>query len=47
VGAIQPELISIQNGLLSTIQYSNKNLIKKWVLFILVEIKNRIIAFFK
>ena len=47
VGAIQPELISIQSGLLSTIQFSNKNSMKKRVLFILVEIKNRIIVFFK
>jgi len=47
VGAITPELISIHTGVLSNIQVTKGNYIKKWLLYLLVEIKNRIIVFFK
>jgi hypothetical protein len=47
VGAITPELISIHTGVLSNIQVTKGNHIKKWLLYFLVEIKNRIIVFFK
>jgi GR25 family glycosyltransferase involved in LPS biosynthesis len=47
VGAITPELISIHMGLLSNIQNTKVNGIKKWLLFFLIEFKNRIIVYFK
>ena len=47
VGAITPELISIHLGLLSNIQNTKVNGIKKWLLYFLVEFKNRIIVYFK
>jgi GR25 family glycosyltransferase involved in LPS biosynthesis len=47
VGAITPELISIHFGLLSNIQNTKVNGIKKWLLYFLVEFKNRIIVYFK
>jgi GR25 family glycosyltransferase involved in LPS biosynthesis len=47
VGAIKPELIAVQSGMVSRIQDSKPAILKEWILYLLVEIKNRLIVFFK
>jgi GR25 family glycosyltransferase involved in LPS biosynthesis len=47
IGAIRPELIAVQSGMVSRIQDRKPQVLKEWILYLLVEIKNRLIVFFK
>ena len=47
IGAVKPEIIAADKDIKTNIQNAKTSFLKQWILYFLVEIKNRIIVYFR